>query len=827
MGRRSAAAMAMAALGLGGGPAWAAESPSAGELLQQLHGLRVVGSVLYVAAHPDDENTRLLAWLEGERHLDSTYLSLTRGGGGQNLIGTEQAELLGVVRTGELLAARGVDGASQRFTRARDFGYSKSADEALRMWGHDEVLDDVVRAMRTVRPDVVITRFGPTDQTHGHHVASAVLAEEAFRLAGDPAYATEGLSPWQPARLVRNQSHWRIDEDTDTSGWLSVDVGGYSAALGRSWTELAAASRTMHKSQGFGSSPSVGPQLEYLSAVAGDVPSPGHDPFDGLVLDWSRYPQAKALDRTLAKAIRTFDPMHPEAILPLLATAHAQLSALDADGWEQAKRAELEAVMASCAGLWLTARTPDPAVVPGTPLAVELQALVRTGAEVQLAGVSVGDTDLSVGEALATHATWEASAEVDTAGVPLSVPHWLAESPTPTRYTIPAGDGRTAADTEPPLSARFSLRIAGAPVELSVPVEHAWTDPVHGERRHPVEVLPAATASFGQRARLVPRGAPVTVPLTLRASAGAVQGTLHLTAPDGTEIDQPERPFSLTEEAPELTLAVQLTPGSTAGPLRAELAIDGERTAYSRSVIDHPHLSPRTVLQPAELSVVPVDLDRGGVDRIAYLPGSGDTVAEGLRDLGYRVDLVDLDTVRTGGLADYPTVLVGIRAFNTQPELLDAQSTLYDYVAGGGRLVIQYQTSNRWRDLGDLGPEPFHIGRGRVTDETAPLVAVDPDHGVLHHPNRLTDADQAGWVQERGLYFADRWSPAYQTVFRAHDAGEEPLEGSVLVLAHGEGTLVYTGLSFFRQLPAGVPGAARLLANLLAHDAGQEAESHE
>nr|MBA2321272.1 PIG-L family deacetylase [Deltaproteobacteria bacterium] len=348
------------------------QQQSAGGLLREIEHLRVVGSVLYVAAHPDDENTRLLAWLVGERGLDATYLSLTRGDGGQNLIGTEQAELLGVVRTGELLAARRIDGADQRFTRARDFGYSKSAEEALASWGHAAALSDVVRAIRELQPDVVITRFGPDDDTHGHHVASAILAAEAFEKAADPGYRTEGLGPWQADRLVRNQSSWRIDASTDTSKWLSVDVGGYDPRTGRSWSEIAADSRTMHKSQGFGSAPAAGPQREYFAAVAGNVPPVGADLFDGLDLGWSRIEGTGPLDRALDRAADRFDPRDPAGSLPDLARAHGLLDELEAGPWVARKRADLEAVMAGCAGLWLTARADTAAVTPGGTLKVTL-----------------------------------------------------------------------------------------------------------------------------------------------------------------------------------------------------------------------------------------------------------------------------------------------------------------------------------------------------------------------------------------------------------------------------------------------------------------------
>lgn len=800
------------------GSAHAQQQPSSSELLRDLEHLRVVGSVLYVAAHPDDENTRLLAWMVGERGLDATYLSLTRGGGGQNLIGTEQSELLGVVRTGELLAARSIDGAAQRFTRARDFGYSKSAEEALTSWGHDEVLSDVVRAVRELKPDVIITRFGPDDDTHGHHVASAILAAEAFTKASDPTYPGSILAPWKVDRIVRNESHWRIGPDTDTSGWLSVDVGGYDAHTGRSWGEVAADSRTMHKSQGFGSAPAVGPQPEFFSAVGGRVPSPGQDLFEGLDFTWARFPGTRALDQTLAHAVERFDPRDPSRSLPELARAHGMLKSLDVGPWDQRKTAELEEVMAACAGLWLTARSEQPAVAPGGALKITVDVLPR-GAPIELHRVRIEAPNTKPVQVeattLAAGTPWKTDLTVQLdPTTPPSQPHWLAEPPGATLYTLKDRTQRTAADTPASLQAVFDVTIGGRRFELRRPVQYAWTDRVAGERTHAVEVLPPVTATFGQRARLVPNKETVTASVTLRAEAGAAAGVLRLTPPAGGRVEPSEVTFSLTAEQPEQVVELKLTAGPERGALTAEVEVAGLRSSLARAVIDHPHLPRRTVLQKSTVDVVPLRLEYGKAGRIAYLMGPGDEVAHGLRDLGYDIDVIGED-VPFGDLSGYDTVVLGIRALNTRPELYDRQQALLDWVAKGGRLVVQYNTSGRG-GLRAFGPAPFEVQRDRVTDQNALFSFVDPEEPMLRDPNLLLFSDFDGWVQERGLYFAHSWDPAYRPVFRLHDPGEEPLEGSVLIAEHGKGVFVYTGLSFFRQLPAGVPGAARMLANLLA-----------
>jgi LmbE family N-acetylglucosaminyl deacetylase len=785
---------------------------SAGELQRDLAHLQVVGSVLYVAAHPDDENTRLIAWLEGERGVRTAYLSMTRGGGGQNLIGSEQDDLLGVVRTGELLAARRLDGAEQYFTRMRDFGYSKSPEETLALWGRDEALADVVRAIRTFRPDVIVTRFPTTGETHGHHLASAILAGEAFTRAADPAYVTPGLEPWAADRLLHNRSSWNIDESTDTSGWVQLDVGTYDPLIGQSYGEVAAASRTMHKSQGFGSEPELGPQLEYFVPTAGTPLGAGDDLFEGLELTWARFEGTKKLAKTLQTAVERFDPEAPHEVLPWLAKAHAQLALVPDPHWRELKRAELEQVMADCVGLWLAARATSPAVGPGAELKVTLTALQRAPAQVTLEKVTLTGGQSVEAEALGENTPWTNElAWTVPEDMPYSRPHWLDEVRDEAQHV--------QADTPASLQAIFTLEIEGQPLAIVRPVEFAWTDPVQGERVHPVEVLPAVTATFSQRATMIPSGSPAKSRLTLRATSGPAQGTLRLAVPEGLTVSPAEVPFSLGEAGAELgvELVVQASPGAAPGPLQATVEVGGTESALQQIVVDHPHLPRRTVLSPAVQTLVPLELQRGQTARIGYVAGSGDTVADGLRAVGYSVEELSEQDLAAGDLSRLDAIVMGIRAYNTHPRLLALHGPLMAYVAQGGRLLVQYNTNTRWDPLqGEIGPKPFQISRARVTDETAEMVPTDPAHPALLSPNKLGPEDFAGWVQERGLYFADSWDPSYEVLFASHDPGEEPLLGSTLVTRHGEGVFVYTGLSFFRQLPAGVPGAYRLLANLLA-----------
>jgi LmbE family N-acetylglucosaminyl deacetylase len=796
--------------------------------------LDVVGTVLYVAAHPDDENTRLLAWLGNARHLRTGYLSLTRGGGGQNLIGREQAELLGVVRTGELLAARALDGAEQRFTRARDFGYSKNPDESLRIWGHDAVLEDVVQVLRAFRPDVILTRFEPTGTNHGHHTASAMLAGEAFTAAADgaryPAQLSEGVTPWQADRLVHNQSHWRLQrmKNPDVSGFIKLDVGGFDPLTGRDYGEIAAASRSMHKSQGFGAAPERGPTVEYFSPVAGTTPKA--DLFEGLDLTWARYPGTEALRAALAKALRGFDPGQPEASLPALVAAKRELerAPLPAEGahWRAIKRAEIDAIMVAAAGLFAEARGDRAAVVPGATLPTRLTLLNRSSAKLTLLGVRpVGaamDGAVS-GRPLPRHQIEALDVALRVpAAAPLSTPAWLREPPTEALYAAPPGLGG-AAEGPPSLALEVRVEVGVEPLTLTLPVRYAWVDPVRGERQRDVEIAPPVTAAIDRRVVMFPTGLAQTVAVTLEAHADGQRGTLALEVPAGWTAAPASVPFTLAKAGDQQRVSVSLraVKGDRPGRLRALVTTDaGFSGAWQRTAIDHEHLAQRSVLREASVPLVPVALTIAkGARRIAYVQGSGDDVATALRQVGYAVDELTPGELAKADLARFDTVMMGIRAYNTQPALYALHGRLMAWVAGGGRLVVQYNT-NSWvqQITGPIGPFPFTVGRDRVTDETAAVTPARADHPLVTRPHQLVAGDYAGWVQERGLYFAEQWDPRYQAPLAMQDPGEGPLSGSVLVGKHGKGVFIYTGLSFFRQLPAGVPGAYRLLANMLAAD---------
>lgn len=799
-----------------------AQQPHAGEIAAGLQRLGTVGSVLYVAAHPDDENTRLLAWLVGGKHLRAGYLSLTRGDGGQNLIGTEQGDLLGLIRTQELLAARRVDGAEQLFTRAKDFGYSKSAEETLKVWGKEAVLADVVLAIRRFRPDVVITRFNTQPPNHGHHTASALLAAEAFAAAADPQRFPEQLGAvraWRAGRLLHNVSTWRMAPDADMSGFLSVDVGGYDPLIGLSWGEVAAHSRSQHKSQGFGVAAQRGTSLEYFEPVAGTAPA--GDIFSGIDFSWRRYPGTESVVVAIDAAIRGFDARAPHRSIPALQKVHAAIAALpDTNPWRAVKLAEAEALIAACAGLFLEARAAEPTVVPGTALSLQLVALNRSPASARLVSVTLPGQPA---EALDAALAQETPVLLDKAlaiprDAPISTPYWLRTPSAGGLHEVPEQALVGQPEGEPALSVTFAYEIEGQPFTVSRPVVHAHVDPVRGELYQTVEIAPAVTATFDRDVVMLPNGKPQEIGVTLAAGRPGAAGKLRLEVPAGWRVEPAEVPFTLAARGEERTERFRIVPPKDAetGTLRAVTEVDGRAESWRAWSVSYDHIPPQTVRQAATAPLVPLALATGG-KRIGYIQGPGDRVAESLAAVGYEVTLLPEERLGVERLDRFDAILVGVRAFNEKPRLALHRDRLLAYVEKGGRLVVQYNTNNRLAPLTvQLGPHPFEIGRDRVTDETAPMVAVDPADPVLKRPNRLVPADFDGWVQERGLYFASKWDDRYRPIFALQDPGEAPLRGALLVAKHGKGIFAYTGLAFFRQLPAGVPGAYRLLANLLA-----------
>jgi LmbE family N-acetylglucosaminyl deacetylase len=794
----------------------------AGRLAHALDRLSGTARVLYIAAHPDDENTRLLAYLANARHVSAMYLSMTRGGGGQNLIGSEQDSLLDALRTQELLAARRLDAARQRFTRMRDFGYSKSAQETLAMWGHDEALADVVLALRTFRPDVVITRFDEQPPNHGHHTASAILAREAFTAAADPSRFPEqlalGIKPWQATRLLHNVPTWR--DEPPPKDALAIDVGGYDARLGLSYGELAARSRSQHKSQGFGAAGERGTLIERFVNLAGARAT--NDILDGVELGWARFgAQGTAVTEALGEARTLLRRDRPEAALPALEKALRALEALPSDDPRVLDaRADCARLIAAAAGLFVRATAARPACAPDSVLPAQVEVVLRRPAALKLQRVVFPDgTSATPSEPLGLNEKRVLKADVHCPkDAPISAPYWLAEPPLAGHQVV--RDPRLLSDPEgaAPLMTTVELMLGAQPVRLPAPLLYTYTDRVHGERERRVMVVPPATATPVRAAAMFPNGHANAVVLRVRAGADAVKGRVFLDLPEGWRAEPKEHPLALAHAGDEAMLAFQVTPpaGAHVASATPVVEVGGQRYAYREDAIDYPHVPMQVVLQPAKIRLSPLKL---AVPRgvIGYVEGSGDSVAADLTHVGMTVEMLDDAALLQGNLSRYAAIVLGVRAYNTRDALRAANPRLFRYVEQGGTLVVQYVTRSGISPLDvPVGPYPLDVGRGRVTDENAAVTALDARDPLLLKPNRIASDDWTGWVQERGLYFGQTWDARYKPLLEMADPGEGAERGALLTARVGRGRYVYTGLSFFRQLPAGVPGAYRLLVNLLS-----------
>jgi LmbE family N-acetylglucosaminyl deacetylase len=807
-----------------------AEEPmDAATLAHALDRLAGTARVLYIAAHPDDENTRLLAYLANGRHVTAAYLSMTRGGGGQNLIGSEQDELLDSIRTHELLAARALDGAEQRFTRMRDFGYSKTAAETLAVWGRDAALSDVVLAVRAFQPDVIVTRFDERPPNHGHHIASAILAKEAFVAAADPARFPEqvkaGFAAWQAKRIVYNVPHWRdLTREPLPPDAISLDVGRYDPRFGLSYGELAARSRSQHKSQGFGIIGERGELIERFIHVAGAQAK--SDLLEGVALDWSRFgAPGDAFGSAVLEARKNLHRDHPERALPGLLKAYAALSNLPDGPRKRDAHGSLAEIIATASGVFVRATGERPAVAPGSELPVKLELMARgphTSVVLRRATFADG-TALPLTPAEATlepNRVLVIPAKLRVpASAAVSVPHWLSA-----RTKEAENDAsQLATRTEPlgpaPLSLAVELDLDGRRVLLNRSVVYSWNDRVHGERVRPVLIMPPATITPARQAVMLPNGRAANVALRVRASEGAVEGTVDLKLPTGWTATPASHAVKLVRAGDEsvVTFMVKAPRGAGAIDIEPGITAAGARFAFREDVIDYAHLPVQVMLQRSSIKLVPLKLSLPqGV--VGYIAGPGDTVAADLAHVGVSVEAIDDDALRSAELGKYTAIVLGVRAYNTRAALRGGHERLMRYVERGGVMVVQYNTSTQNAQLDvPIGPYPLKLGRGRVTDETAAVRAHGrKPHALLMRPNLIGDADWTGWVQERGLYFADTYDERYTPVLELADPEEQPQLGSLLVASHGKGRYVYTGLAFFRQLPEGVPGAYRLLVNLLS-----------
>jgi len=802
------------------------QKPTASEIYHKLEKLNFLGSALYVAAHPDDENTRLISYLANDMHAKTAYLSLTRGDGGQNLIGPEIRELLGVIRTQELLAARASDGGEQLFTRANDFGYSKHPDETLEIWNKDAVLSDVVRAIRTFKPDVIINRFNHRNpgSTHGHHTASAMLSFEAFDLVGDATKFPETAityGSWEPKRLLFNTSWWFYGskekfEKADKSNLVSVETGNYYPALGLSNGEIASLSRSMHKSQGFGSTGTRGKQTEYLEFLKGEFPQDTTNIFDGINTSWSRIEGGVAIGKILNPLLDSFNFQDPSTIVPQLVEAYRLLKDTKQGHWRSIKLKELEELIVACSGVFLEAVANKESINPMGAYTLKVEAINRGANKITLSKITTASGLILSSKEIVLLSNEKENLELEVTSqnkVP-STAYWLKSKGTLGMYSAPK-DLIGLPQTPAAEQISFTLNIDNTALQILKDVVYKFNDPVDGEVYRPFNVLPKVSASIAEKVLVFADENSQKVAVHVRAGKDNIEGTLQLNTPKGWVVSSPQL-FTLERQGETSTLWFTVTPpkNQSQGYLRPLIQIGD--TYYEKELIniDYDHIPYQSVLLPSKAKVVRINIEKKG-QHIGYIQGAGDGVGQSLEQIGYSVTNLDVTEISAQSLKKYDAVVVGVRAYNTIAALAFAQKELNKYVQAGGTMVVQYNTSHRLVTK-QVAPYALSLSRDRVTDEFAPVTILDPSHSVLNSPNKITQEDFKGWVQERGLYFPNKWAEEFTPILAMNDKGAPQTKGSLLVARYGKGHYVYTGLSFFRELPAGVAGAYRLFANIIS-----------
>ena len=795
-------------------------SLSASEIKLALNKLKVLGSVLYVAAHPDDENTAVISYMAKGKMLRTGYLSITRGDGGQNLIGPEQSEQLGVIRTQELLEARKIDGGEQFFTRAVDFGYSKSADETFEIWDKDKILSDVVWAIRKFRPDVIITRFPTTGQGgHGHHTASAILALEAFDLANDPdAYPEQlnYLSTWQPKRIFWNAWAPALQNlNIDITKIPTINVGEFNPLLGKSYTEISALSRSMHKSQGFGSSAVRNNLLNHFLILNGD--SVNSDLFEGIDISWNRIEGGAEIEGLINQAINTFNDENPAASIERLVSIYKKINSVKDEYWKNVKLNEIKELIRSCSGIWIEAISDDEFAALNDTLKVKTAIVSRSQNDFILKQVSINGNNkiipngyLKNGEMISQNFDIFIPEDSKVAN-----PYWLDKQHAVGNSFIDDQTLIGTPESEPSFNCTFAIEIFGEVIDFNVPLYKRVTDPVDGETYRLVKIAPPVVINIEKDLYYFNGSSPKEIKLILKSFKNDLSGKIDLSINSGWKTEPGIIDFSGLKKNQKKEYLIKVTPNISSGKseLTAKVLVDDTEYKMSITQIEYKHFLPQTIFSECKAGLESFNFEYDGVNKIGYIMGSGDKIPDFLTDIGFDVYMLDDKNFNSNHLDQFDVIITGIRAYNTRDELNVFHKELIKYVENGGTVISQYNTT------GDLilnpGIYPIKLSRDRVTDENSEVKILNKDHTVFNHPMKITEEDFEGWIQERGLYFPNEWDAKYEALLSMNDKGENPKSGSLLFLKYGKGTFIYTGLSFFRQIPAGVEGAIKLFINLI------------
>lgn len=793
-------------------------SANSAQIYHEIAQLKNLTNVLYFAAHPDDENTRLIAWLVNDRHIRTAYLSLTRGDGGQNILGNEQGAALGLIRTHELLEARKMDGAEQYFTRAIDFGFSKNFDETFKHWDKELLTGDAVWVMRKYRPDVIICRFPPNEQAgHGQHAASAIIAAKAFKASGDEKQFSQQLkyySAWQPKRILFNAFRFG-SSNTTTEDMFKLSVGQYSPLLGMGFGELAGISRSIHRSQGAGTPSTPGVQLEYFKMVDGDTFS--QSIFDGIDITWGRAGKPE-IGGMIEEIMNAYDFKHPDASIKSLIALRKQIETVEDAYWRKQKLEELDGIILHCSGLMAEAYTKQPEAIRGEVLPFTLRVIARSSKAVHIKSISWPDLDSVANIKLQGDTLVSLTHNVKLPdSLPVTQPYWM-EKPIKDagHFAIPVDTLLGYPEAPNELNVKLTVKIGGVLFDLPVPLSYKKLDPTHGDVVEALRIVPDASIEF--TSGLIVSNTDGSAEASVRIHANKYISNASLVI-YSLSMSHEIKGLNL-KQGMDTTITTKFTAREikeiTDGDfiLLANMMSEGMYADKVQHIIKYEHLPTLQYFTMAYTRVLHRNWDCKA-KRIAYIEGAGDLVDDVLKFTGLQVDMLTESDITAEKLKKYDAVIAGIRAVNTEKRIGSWMPALLDYTRNGGTLIMQYNTLQDMATK-DFGPYPITLSGQRVTEEDAKVTFLQPTHKLLNYPNKITDADFADWVQERGLCFPAKWDEHYTPLFRMNDTGEQPLDGNTLYTQYGKGHYIYTTMSFFRQLPAGNKGAVRLLMNMVS-----------
>ncbi|WP_445457771.1 PIG-L family deacetylase [Flavobacterium sp. HNIBRBA15423] len=786
------------------------------QIFEEIQKLNFLGKVLYVAAHPDDENTRLITYFANHYHAETAYLSLTRGDGGQNLIGPELREKLGAIRTQELLAARNIDGGNQFFTRANDFGYSKEPNETFSIWNKEQVLEDVIQVMETFHPDIVINRFNhrTPGTTHGHHTASALLTLEAY----------DKLTT-KPKRVFFNTSWWfygseEAFEKADKSNLIGFNANVYYPLKGKSNHEIAALSRSQHQCQGFGSTGSRGDETEYLELLKGDLPNVTNL-FEGIDTSWNRIKGGEAIGKIVVPIQNNFDFNNPSSHIPQLVKAYLLIQELEDSYWKNDKTKQILKIIEACSGMYLEAVASVENATKKEAITINFEAINRSNSKVKLLGYSILNESKKTKEVQLNN-NEKISFEEKNFKIPNTIGYtnlfWLKEKPTVGMYQVSNKAIRIYPEEKLQFPILFSIEIEGTKIDFVKNLVFKMNDRKKGETYIPFSVLPEVTSEITNKVSIFNTTEPKDILVKLKANKENSSGKVRLIVPNNWKVEPSEIPFSIATKNDGKTVSFKVYPPKNESNVdfSVEIQTASEKHQLECVEIKYDHIPKQTILQPSEGKLVKLDIQTKGKN-IGYLIGAGDEVGKYLENIGYNISYITTNELNAENLNKFDAIILGIRAFNTVEDLKFKQKELFKYVENGGNLIVQYNTTSGLI-TNEIAPFDLSISRDRVTNEKAKVTFINPSHHILNYPNKISPKDFENWVQEQGLYYPNKWDKAFTPILSASDDGEDQKEGALLVAKYGKGNYIYTGLSFFRELPEGVSGAYRLFVNLISLD---------